>query len=136
MGKPKKDEEEMKATPGNTGTVDVKKLNKFAADYQSQKADMDEARGEIGALMKDFEEQGGHKKALKHALALKGMETSKAQDYIRSFEYYCHALGVYDQHDLFDSHAEKKAKEQEEDRQRPIGAAAPKAPSMPSASTH
>ena len=95
-------DEDQAPTKGKSGHLPPEKLNRYANDISAMKSDMDEIRGEIGATMKSFEEEGGHKKELKLALALKNMETIKAQDFIRSFEQYCHDLGVYDQHDLFD----------------------------------
>lgn len=84
------------------GGMTKQKLENFANRYKKLKAEADEIRGDMGPLLKDFEEQGGHKLALKTALKLQAMETSKAQDFYRSFENYCEALGIYDQHDLFD----------------------------------
>lgn len=77
-------------------------IKQTAAKYERSKADMDEARGEIGQMIKQFEEDGGHKKALKTAVALKNMESSKAQDYWRALQRYCNVLGVWDQGDMLD----------------------------------
>lgn len=91
------------AKQGNLGGGMTKqKLENFASRYLKLKAEADEIRGDMGPLLKDFEEQGGHKLALKTALKVKNMETSKAQDFYRAFENYMEALGVFDQHDLFD----------------------------------
>jgi uncharacterized protein (UPF0335 family) len=93
---------EEKPVKANTSGISQKKLKDVAANLSSSKAEMDTYRGEIGQLMKQFEEDGGNKAALKFALRLRDMETLKAQDLWRSLESYMEMLGIFDQHDLFD----------------------------------
>lgn len=87
---------------GEIGLSD-KQLTDFHGNYARRKSDMDEVRGEMGALIKDFEEQGGHKAAFKLACKLKAMEDSKAQDFLRSLKRYCQVFGVFDQSDMFET---------------------------------
>lgn len=84
------------------GGITKDKLLYIASLVEEHNANLAEERGELGVLMKDFEEKGGHKKALRTALSLKAMETSKAQDFWRSLEQYMDMMGIFDQHDLFD----------------------------------
>lgn len=75
---------------------------KAARHINSYKADMDKARGELGQIYKQFEEDGGHKKAFKDALKMQNMEPISAQEYWRSLNQYMKDLGIFDQMDMFD----------------------------------
>lgn len=87
---------------GEICQISPAKVKKFAQDINSYKANMDKSRGEIGQMFKQFEEDGGHKAALKAAMKVQSMETISAQEFIRNFVQYMKDIGVYDQHDLFD----------------------------------
>lgn len=120
MGKPNKKttdddfeddmDEDQPAAKGKTGPIPPAKLEKTAKSVEKLKADMDKIRGDLGSEFKQFEEDGGHKLAFKLALKVKSMATIQAQEFIRSFEQYCHELGIYDQHDLFDPLEAKNTK--------------------------
>jgi len=92
------------------GGIQDKDVKKFAADIISEKSKMDKHRGEIGQHFKQFEDKGGHKKAFKAALALDNMETSEAQDFLRSFNRYMSVLGITERLkaaiDMFDGEIE------------------------------
>lgn len=91
------------------GGMTKEKLLKTAKAYEALKAEADEVRGEMGPLLKDFEEQGGNKGAFKLAVKLKNMESNKAQDFLRSFDVYAHAFGIYQQLDMLDEVPKIKA---------------------------
>lgn len=57
--------------------------------------------GDLSAKLENFEDKGGHKKALKWAKTVADMEPAIAQDFLRCFMGYCDALGVNDQIDMF-----------------------------------
>jgi hypothetical protein len=128
------DEEQTPVKGSQGGGVTGDKLKRVAKEYSAIKADADELRGDLGSLLKQFEEDGGHKAALKFALKLKSMESTKAQDTWRSLENYMHELGIFDQHDLFDPvPAQREAAKDEKKSAK----AAPSIPSLPqAASTH
>lgn len=92
-----------------SGGVTDEMLLKTAKNIGSEKAKMDKHRSEIGQFYKQFEEDGGHKKALKTALMIDSMEVESAQDYLRSLTRYMEILGVTDrvmgQEDMFDGKA-------------------------------
>lgn len=74
--------------------VSSETVKKLSSNINSEKAKMDKHKGEIGQYIKQFEEAGGHKSAFKAANSLAGKETADAQDWMRSFLFYCDALGV------------------------------------------
>lgn len=121
MGRPKKnqvdeidealDEEDQQTS--SQGPISDVKLKQVAGSISSLKADMDEIRGTLGQEMKQFEEDGGHKKALKIALSIKNMETIKAQELWRTLEHYMDKLGIFAQHDLFDPIEAKQSKKKD-----------------------
>lgn len=84
-----------------TGTMTADKIRQYAETVRSQKSDMDETRGELAATMKQFEEDGGHRQALKLALKIGGMDSTKAQAFWASLREYLEVLGIADQQDLF-----------------------------------
>lgn len=104
--KPKKvadfNEEKQNRAGANQGGISPVKLEKYSKSYETIKAKLDQLRGDLGAEIKSFEEDGGNKAAFKLALKLKSMESAKAQDFWRSLESYMDMLGIFDQHDLFD----------------------------------
>lgn len=66
------------------------------------KADMDEARGELGAAVKDAEEVHGiNRKAFKLCMSLSRMEETKRDDFLRSFDDYRAKLELNPDPDLF-----------------------------------
>lgn len=95
-------EEKQSRAGANQGGMSQTKLERYAGSYETIKAKMDQLRGDLGAEVKSFEEDGGNKAAFKLALKLKSMESAKAQDFWRSLETYMDMLGIFDQHDLFD----------------------------------
>lgn len=78
------------------------KVEKTAKNIRTYKAEMDKARGEVGQYFKQFEEEGGHKKALKTAMSIADMESVQAQEFWRCLIQYMDDLGVFEQQDLFD----------------------------------
>jgi uncharacterized protein (UPF0335 family) len=78
-------------------------LKSLIAKCDGMKADMDEARGELGAAVKDAEEVHGiNRKAFKLVLSLKRMEDDKRADFLRSLSDYVEKLDLGPQADLFD----------------------------------
>lgn len=77
-------------------------LKSLIAKCDGMKADMDEARGELGAAVKDAEEVHGiNRKAFKLVLSLKRMEQDKRDDFLRSLSDYVEKLDLGPQADLF-----------------------------------
>ncbi|MFE1598211.1 hypothetical protein [Methylobacterium sp. ID0610] len=78
-------------------------LKSLVGKCQGIKADLDEARGELGSAIKDAEETHGiNRPAFKLAMKLQGMETDKRRDFMRSLADYCDKLGLNDQADMFE----------------------------------
>lgn len=93
--------EKMSQAGGKIG-VHHEVLKTLISRCDGMKADMDEARGELGALIKDAEETHGiNRKAFKLALQCNRMEVDKRADFIRSFRDYCNKLGFTAQLDMF-----------------------------------
>lgn len=66
------------------------------------RADMDEARGELGAAVKDAEEVHGiNRKAFKLVMSLMRQEEAKRDDFLRSFDDYRAKLDLNPAPDLF-----------------------------------
>ena len=83
------------------GSIDPDKLRELVARIDTMKADMDDARSEMGSLYKHAEDDLGiNRMALKQAIKLKNMEALKRSDWLRSFQSYCHILGVDAQAEL------------------------------------
>ncbi|BAQ44370.1 hypothetical protein [Methylobacterium aquaticum] len=95
MAKPMKDE-------GGKG-VSAETLETLVRECASIKSKMDTARGELGSTIKDAEETHGiNRPAFKLAMKLKGQETDKRRDFMRSFKDYCEKLGLNSQLDMFE----------------------------------
>ncbi|GEP06444.1 hypothetical protein [Methylobacterium oxalidis] len=78
-------------------------LKSLISKCDGMKADMDEARGELGAAIKDAEDTHGiHRKAFKLVLSLKRMESAARADFLRALDDYREKLGLNPQKDLFD----------------------------------
>ncbi|GJE13668.1 hypothetical protein [Methylobacterium longum] len=78
-------------------------LKSLISKCDGMKADMDEARGELGAAVKDAEEAHGiNRKAFKLVLSLKRMEQDKRDDFLKSLSDYVTKLDLGPQADLFD----------------------------------
>ena len=73
-----------------------------ASAVAAHKAKSAELSGDLSAKLENFVNKGGHKSALKAAEKIAGMEAAEAQDWMRSFQAYCDALGVNDQIDMFE----------------------------------
>jgi hypothetical protein len=56
----------------------------------------------------EFGSRGGNKSAIRLVARLKRMETKDAQDFLRCFEQYVHASGIWDQIDMLDQMNEQK----------------------------
>lgn len=83
------------------GGVDPDALKRLVSQIKSMKSDMDDARSEMGTLYKNAENDHGiNRMALKQAIKLEGMEPLKRAEWLRSFESYCHILGVDAQTEL------------------------------------
>ncbi|ACL58479.1 hypothetical protein [Methylobacterium nodulans] len=92
----------MSKAGGKTG-VHHEVLKTLISRCDGLKSDMDESRGELGALIKDAEETHGiNRKAFKLALQCNRMEPDKRADFIRSFRDYCNKLGFNAQLDMFE----------------------------------
>ncbi|MER2263525.1 hypothetical protein [Methylobacterium oxalidis] len=78
-------------------------LKGLISKCDGMRADMDEARGELGAAIKDAEETHGvHRKAFKLVLSLKRMEGAARADFFRALDDYREKLDLNPQKDLFE----------------------------------
>jgi uncharacterized protein (UPF0335 family) len=95
--------EKLKKTGSKAAGIHPEVLKSLISKCDGMKADMDEARGELGAAIKDAEETHGvHRKAFKMVLGLKRMETAARSDFLRAFDDYRTKLDLNDQPDMFD----------------------------------
>ena len=82
-------------------------LEALASKYSIAKADMDEARGEIGAMVKDAEDRKNiHRKAFKDVQKTRGMDATKQAEYLRHRNHYEKVFGVHAQADMFEGSTE------------------------------
>jgi hypothetical protein len=81
----------------------LERLPALAARIGSAKAKSDEARGEVGGLYSQAEEDGYHRRALREAIRLADMEPAKLRDYLIELNRYCEALQVFSQGELFEA---------------------------------
>ncbi len=89
------------------------KFKETLASYNTMKSDMDSARGEMGSLLKNAEDQHQlHRKAFKDVQKLEKMDAAKRADYLRAFNAYLKYLGLDAQPDMFDE-AAKEAEAEE-----------------------
>lgn len=86
---------------GVTGDV----VRSYDRKIDEAKARMDEARGEVAQFVKQFDDIGGDRAALKLAMKLKRMEDAKARAFWGSLNQYVDDLGVFAQGDMFDQNA-------------------------------
>ncbi|WP_132254712.1 hypothetical protein [Methylobacterium segetis] len=78
-------------------------LKSLISKCDEMRADMDEARGTLGAAIKDAEDTHGvHRKAFKLVLSLKRMEDAARADFLRALDDYREKLDLNPQKDLFD----------------------------------
>jgi hypothetical protein len=86
-----------------TGTMTSKEvLQTLFSRADSHKAEMDSARGEMGAFIKDAEETHGiHRKAFKLALSCRRMESEQLSAFLRAFDLYRDVLNFDAQLDMF-----------------------------------
>lgn len=91
-----------KLTSEKTTGIHPEVLKSLISKCDGMKAEMDEARGELGAAVKDAEETHGiNRKAFKLVLSLKRMEQDKRDDFLRSLDDYREKLDLNPQPDLF-----------------------------------
>lgn len=95
----------MTTYPDNIFNFNAEKLRKYAADVSASKADMDEARGEVGQIFKQIEDDGFDKAAFKFATKVKKMDSLKGQGLIVDLLAYMLALDVFGQFDMFRDNA-------------------------------
>lgn len=89
-----------------SGDIDPAKLKQILGNYRSMKDDMDEARGDIGNMLKNAENDLGlHRGAFKLAAKLNGQSPEKRADFLRAFDSYRHILELDDQPDMLDEAA-------------------------------
>lgn len=94
--------EKLKKTGPKAAGIHPEVLKSLISKCDGMKADMDEARGELGAAIKDAEETHGvHRRAFKQVLALKRMEAAARADYLRAFDDYRAKLDLNEQPDMF-----------------------------------
>lgn len=102
MARKNRNEDNVTPISKGSGPISDDKLKKVDSQYRKLKAEADKPRGEMGALLKQFEEDGGHKKAFKIASWMSGQEPSVAQDFLRSLNHYVDVFGINDQADWVD----------------------------------
>lgn len=85
--------ETIKAATG--GGIDADQLHNLEARYTTLKGDMDEARGELGSLVKDAEERHGiNRAAFKLATKLLRQTEEKRAEFLTAFDQYRHVFGL------------------------------------------
>lgn len=85
-------------------------LSKAFKDYYLHQADMDAARGEIGALVKNNETAKNiHRKAFKSVAALKKMDETKRSEHLRHLFHYLAVENLVPHPDLFEDSPKAKA---------------------------
>lgn len=89
------------------GMADTEIL-KAVDELTAIKEEADSRNGKYRNRIKQFEEDGGHRKALLDAVKLSKQSDIKMQDYVRSFVHYCKVLGLDEQGDLFGSVADQE----------------------------
>lgn len=93
-------------------------LKSLVSKCASMKSEMDEARGELGAAIKDAEDTHGiHRKAFKLALTLRNIEDAPRADFLRALNDYIAKLGLDAQGDLFDERDDDEDGEDEAPRE-------------------
>jgi len=104
--------EKLKKSGPKAAGIHPEVLKSLISKCDGMKADMDEARGELGAAIKDAEETHGvHRKAFKQVLALKRMESAARSDFLRAFDDYREKLDLNDQPDMFDEGDEQSRRD-------------------------
>lgn len=89
-------------TAGKKDGIRADVLRALVNKCDGMKADMDEARGELGAAVKDAEDVHGiNRKAFKLCMSLQRMEGTKRDDFLRSFDDYRAKLDLNPQPDMF-----------------------------------
>ena len=81
--------------------ISSERIVQFANEIDRLKSKLDDASMDHAGVYKRAEAAGANKKALKLATQLRNMEPAKRQDYLASLDFYCRALGVFAQGDLF-----------------------------------
>jgi len=94
------DRELQEVVGGVTETL-MKKSEKTVTDIEAK---MSKLRGDKSAIMKEFEDGGGNKKAFKAALSISGMPEDAGRDYYRSLNEYLKYFGFFNQIDMFENH--------------------------------
>jgi hypothetical protein len=102
------DLEEEKAEKAKFGGMTKAQIEAARSAIETQKAKAAQVSGDLSAKLEIFEKAGGHKKAMKWAAMLAGMEPAEAADLWRALVGYSTALGVFDQIDMFDQQQEKE----------------------------
>ena len=91
----------------SSGLPSGEHLNKQAEDFGVLKADMDEARSEMGELVKKGEnDRNIHRKAFKQTMQIKRMDDTKRAEYLRHLFHYIDHFGLNDQIDMFEGSGE------------------------------
>ncbi|ACL61080.1 hypothetical protein [Methylobacterium nodulans] len=87
----------------SAGTITSKEvLQTLFSRADSHKAEMDNARGDFGAFIKDAEATHGiHRKAFKLALSCRRMEAEQLTAFLRAFDLYRDVLNFDAQLDMF-----------------------------------
>jgi hypothetical protein len=68
-------------------------LKKVESEYNSSKLQADEARGDMGALLKNAQnDHNVHRKAFKLALQCKNMDDTKRAEFLAHFDHYREAM--------------------------------------------
>ncbi|MGW9822266.1 uncharacterized protein (UPF0335 family) [Methylorubrum extorquens] len=90
------------STAGKKDGIRADVLRALINKCDEMRSDMDEARGELGAAVKDAEETHGiNRKAFKLAMSLSRMDESKRSDFLRSLDDYRAKLELNPLPDMF-----------------------------------
>ena len=94
--------EKLKKTGAHVKGIHPEVLKSLVAQCNGMKAEMDEARGELGAAVKNAEDTHGvNRKAFKLVLSMLRMEPAAKDDFLNSVIDYSQKLGLAPQGDLF-----------------------------------
>ncbi|MEL7111665.1 MAG: hypothetical protein AAGK93_01845 [Pseudomonadota bacterium] len=84
-------------------------IMRMLKDYKLSKADMDEHRGKIGALVQDGENTHNvHRKAFKLLTQVENMDDSKRSEFLFHFVSYLGMMGLAPHPDLFEDDVAKE----------------------------
>ena len=77
-----------------SGMVDAKELQKFQAEFNTSRQEINDLHSAHANILKDLESKGYNKEAFKQVCKLLNFDIAKAQDYDRAYKLYSDVLGL------------------------------------------